>query len=232
MSQLEQKSMINPQIEESWKVALKDEFQKDYFIKLKEFLIEEKTKNIIYPPGPYIFNAFNTTPYSAVKVVLLGQDPYHGPGQAHGLCFSVPDRIPKPPSLINIFKEIQTDLGIPFPKGGNLENWAKQGVLLLNATLTVRAHQAGSHQKKGWEQFTDAAITSLSANCSGIVFLLWGAYAQAKVSIIDQSKHYILTAPHPSPLSVTRGFFGCKHFSKTNELLRMQGKSEINWSIE
>jgi uracil-DNA glycosylase len=223
---------INPQIEESWKEVLKDEFHQDYFVKLKEFLVVEKSKYIIYPSGPLIFNAFNTTPFDDVKVVLLGQDPYHGPGQAHGLCFSVPQGVQKPPSLINIFKEIQTDLGIPFPKGGNLEKWAKQGVLLLNATLTVRAHQAGSHQKKGWEQFTDAAITALSNNRTGLVFLLWGAYAQAKSAIIDQSKHFVLTAPHPSPLSVTRGFYGCKHFSKTNEILLSQGKSEIDWSIE
>jgi uracil-DNA glycosylase len=223
---------INPQIEESWKEVLIDEFHQDYFIKLKEFLVIEKAKNVVYPPGPSIFNAFNYTPFNDVKVVILGQDPYHGPGQAHGLCFSVPNGVQKPPSLVNIFKEIKTDLGIPLPKGGNLESWAKQGVLLLNATLTVRAHQAGSHQKKGWEQFTDAAITAISSKRSDVVFLLWGAYAQAKVSIINQAKHYVLTAPHPSPLSVTRGFFGCKHFSKTNDFLRSKGKAEINWRIE
>lgn len=232
MTLQEPNKTVNPQIEESWKEVLIGEFQQDYFAKLKEFLVDEKSKNVVYPPGPLIFNAFNFTPFNDVKVVLLGQDPYHGPGQAHGLCFSVPNGVQKPPSLINIFKEIQTDLGIPFPKTGNLEKWAKQGVLLLNTTLTVRAHQAGSHQKKGWEQFTDAAITAISRNRTGVVFLLWGAYAQAKVSIIDQTKHYVLTAPHPSPLSVTRGFFGCKHFSKTNELLRAQGKVEIDWSIE
>jgi len=232
MTTLIQNTPIKPQIEESWKEVLKDEFRQEYFTKLKEFLIEEKKKNVVYPPGSMIFNAFNFTPFNDVKVVLLGQDPYHGSGQAQGLCFSVPNGIQKPPSLINIFKEIQSDIGIPFPKGGNLESWAKQGVLLLNATLTVRAHQAGSHQKKGWEQFTDAAITAISKNKTGVVFLLWGAYAQAKVSIIDQTKHFVLTAPHPSPLSVTRGFFGCKHFSKTNEILRSLGKPEINWSIE
>lgn len=232
MTLQEPNKTVNPQIEESWKEILIGEFQQDYFAKLKQFLVDEKSKNVVYPPGSLIFNAFNFTPFNDVKVVLLGQDPYHGPGQAHGLCFSVPDGVQKPPSLINIFKEIQTDLGIPFPKNGNLEKWAKQGVLLLNATLTVRAHQAGSHQKKGWEQFTDAAITAISRNRTGVVFLLWGAYAQAKVSIIDQTKHFVLTAPHPSPLSVTRGFFGCKHFSKTNDLLRAQGKTEIDWSIE
>lgn len=232
MTLLSQNSSVNPQIEESWKIVLKDEFEKDYFLKLKEFLIEEKKKQTVYPPGPLIFNAFNFTPFDKVKVVLLGQDPYHGPGQAHGLCFSVPNGVQKPPSLINIFKEIQSDLGIPTPKGGNLEKWAKQGVLLLNATLTVRAHQAGTHQKKGWEQFTDAAISAISKGRNGVVFLLWGAYAQAKVSLIDQRRHYILMAPHPSPLSVTRGFYGCKHFSKTNELLRSQGITEIDWSIE
>jgi len=227
-----QNTSVNPQIEKSWKEVLMEQFQQEYFTKLKEFLVEEKKKNVVYPPGPMIFNAFNYTPFNDVKVVLLGQDPYHGPGQAHGLCFSVQNGVQKPPSLINIFKEIQSDIGIPYPKGGNLEKWAHQGVLLLNATLTVRAHQAGSHQKKGWEQFTDAAIVALSKKREGIVFLLWGAYAQAKASIIDQSKHFVLTAPHPSPLSVTRGFFGCKHFSKTNELLKKQGKSEIDWSIE
>ncbi|NVO10887.1 MAG: uracil-DNA glycosylase [Bacteroidales bacterium] len=223
---------MNPQMEESWKEALKDEFKQDYFANLKAFLVEEKKKHVVYPPGPMIFNAFNYTPFNDVKVVLLGQDPYHGPGQAHGLCFSVANGVQKPPSLINIFKEIQSDLGMPSPLNGNLEKWAKQGVLLLNATLTVRAHQAGSHQKKGWETFTDAAITAISGNKKGVVFLLWGAYAQAKVSIIDQTKHFVLTAPHPSPLSVTRGFFGCKHFSKTNEILRSQGKMEIDWSID
>lgn len=232
MTTIEQNSSINPQIEESWKNILKDEFQKDYFIKLKEFLIEEKKKQIVFPAGSLIFNAFNHTPFDKVKVVLLGQDPYHGPGQAHGLCFSVPNGIQQPPSLVNIFKEINSDLGIAIPKGGNLEKWANQGVLLLNATLTVRAHQAGSHQKRGWEQFTDAAISAISKERKGIVFLLWGAYAQAKVLLIDQSKHYILTAPHPSPLSVTRGFYGCKHFSKTNEILRKEGKTEIDWSVE
>lgn len=224
--------VINPVIEESWKVELGDEFKKDYFLKLKEFLVEEKKKFVIYPPGDKIFNAFNQTPFSKVKVVILGQDPYHGPGQAHGLCFSVPHGIAQPPSLVNIFKEINSDLGISMPKHGNLEKWAKNGVLLINATLTVRAHQAGSHQNKGWEQFTDAVIQNLSLKREGIVFLLWGAYAQAKSKLIDSSKHFILKAPHPSPLSVYRGFFGCKHFSETNKLLIGKGIGEIDWSLD
>lgn len=222
---------VNPQIEESWKAVLMDEFRKDYFVKLKEFLVEEKKHYTVYPPGSQIFSAFNLTPFHGVKVVLLGQDPYHGPGQAHGLCFSVPVGIPKPPSLINIFKELNDDLGIPTPNHGNLEKWAKQGVLLLNATLTVRANQAGSHQRQGWENFTDAAIMALSEKRTGLVFILWGAYAQAKAQIIDKSKHHILMGPHPSPLSVHRGFFGCKHFSKTNQLLTAMGKEPIDWSL-
>lgn len=223
---------INPTIEESWKNNLIDEFNKPYFIKLKSFLVSEKKSHTIFPPGKLIFNAFNTTPFNKVKVVILGQDPYHGHGQAHGLCFSVPIGIGLPPSLVNIFKEIQNDLGLPIPNHGNLEKWAKQGVLLLNATLTVRAHQAGSHQKMGWETFTDAAIQALSSNRSGLVFLLWGSYAQAKAQLIDETRHHILTAPHPSPLSVYRGFFGCKHFSKTNEILAKQGLETIDWRID
>jgi uracil-DNA glycosylase len=223
---------IKPQIEETWKNALLDEFQKDYFIKLKGFLIEEKKKYTVYPPGSQIFAAFNHTPFSSVKVVILGQDPYHGPGQAHGLCFSVPKGIPAPPSLQNIFKEINSDLGLPIPNHGNLEKWAKQGVLLLNATLTVRANQAGSHQNKGWETFTDAAIKALSDHHKGLVFILWGNYAQAKTHIIDTNKHFVLTAPHPSPLSASRGFFGCKHFSKANRLLTSIGKEPIDWSLD
>jgi uracil-DNA glycosylase len=225
-------TQINPQIEESWKKVLAEEFAKQYFSDLKSFLVQEKKGNIVYPPGNLIFNAFNTTPFHDVRVVILGQDPYHGTGQAHGLCFSVPKEVEPPPSLVNIFKEIQSDLGLPVPSHGNLEKWANQGVLLLNATLTVRAHQAGSHQKKGWEQFTDAAILSISQLKTGVVFLLWGAYSQAKAQIIDKSKHHILTAPHPSPLSVYRGFFGCKHFSKTNELLIKQGHKEIDWRLD
>lgn len=222
---------INPVIEGSWKQVLANEFNKEYFQSLKSFLIEERSKYRIFPPGSQIFNAFNHTPFQNVKVVILGQDPYHGPGQAHGLCFSVPEGIPQPPSLVNIFKEINSDLGLAIPKHGNLEKWAKQGVLLLNATLTVRAHQAGSHQNRGWEQFTDAAIMALSNGRQGIVFMLWGSYAQAKARIIDKTKHHILTAPHPSPLSVYRGFSGCKHFSKANQLLEEEGFSPIDWNL-
>lgn len=223
---------INPQIDESWKTALEDEFNKPYFQELKSFLVAEKSKHTVYPPGSRIFAAFDATPFDNVKVVILGQDPYHGAGQAHGLCFSVPKGVQKPPSLLNICKELNTDLGIPIAKHGNLEKWAKQGVLLLNATLTVRANMAGSHQNRGWETFTNAAIEKLSEQKSGLIFILWGAYAQAKEQIIDTSKHHILKAPHPSPLSVHRGFFGCKHFSKTNELLTKQGKTPIDWNFE
>ncbi len=222
---------VSAVIEESWKKILEEEFASDYFKKLKLFLLEEKKIHTIYPPGSLIFNAFNHTPFDKVKVVILGQDPYHGPGQAHGLCFSVNHGIPKPPSLQNIFKEIKNDLGIIPPKHGNLESWANQGVLLLNATLTVRANYAGSHQKKGWEIFTNKVITKLSENKEGLVFLLWGNYAHAKAELIDQTKHHILKSVHPSPLSASRGFFGCKHFSKTNELLKQQGKEEIKWAI-
>jgi len=224
-------SAVNPQIEESWKEVLASEFAAPCFTQLKAFLVEEKKQYRIYPPGSLIFNAFNSTPFQKVRVVVLGQDPYHGPGQAHGLCFSVPRGVPQPPSLVNIFKELHDDLGIPAPNHGNLEKWAGQGVLLLNATLTVRAHQAGSHQKRGWETFTDASLLALSKYRTGLVFLLWGAYAQAKGQLIDTSKHLVLKAPHPSPLSVHRGFFGCKHFSKTNDYLRHLGYPEIDWTI-
>lgn len=223
---------LNPAIEQSWKEVLKDEFNKEYFSKLKEFLVEEKKQSIVYPPGNLIFNAFNHTPFNQVKIVMLGQDPYHGPNQAHGLCFSVPKGVAVPPSLVNIFKEINSDLGLPIPLHGNLEKWAKQGVLLLNATLTVRAHQAGSHQKRGWEQFTDAAIVKLSEQRHNIIFMLWGAYAQAKANLIDNQKHHILMAPHPSPLSAHRGFFGCKHFSKANKILNDNAMGGIDWSID
>ncbi len=198
---------------------------------LKEFLIEERKKFIIYPPAGKIFASFNYTSFDDVKVVIIGQDPYHGPGQANGLCFSVGDGIPQPPSLQNIFKELHSDLGIPIPQTGNLEPWAKQGVLLLNATLTVRANQAGSHQKQGWENFTDTAIKALSEKRKGLIFLLWGKFAQAKEMLIDTSKHHVLKAPHPSPFSVHSGFYGCKHFSKTNEILRKENLSAINWDI-
>lgn len=223
---------VKPVIEESWHEVLKDEFQAPYFADLKAFLIEEKRKHKVFPPGSRIFAAFNHTPVDRVKVVLLGQDPYHGPGQAHGLCFSVNKGIRKPPSLINVFKEIHADLGIPIPSHGNLEKWAQQGVLLLNATLTVRARQAGSHQNRGWETFTNAAISALSERRDGLIFLLWGSYAQAKTDLIDVVRHHILKAPHPSPFSANRGFFGCRHFSKTNELLRSQGKEPIDWRLE
>jgi len=222
---------INPSIEESWKSALTNEFSADYFDRLKEFLVAERKQFTVYPAGPDIFNAFNLTPLPSVKVVILGQDPYHGPGQAHGLCFSVPDRVQPPPSLQNIFKEIRSDLGHPLPSTGNLSPWAKAGVLLLNATLTVRAGMAGSHQGKGWERFTDAAIRSVSENRAGIVFLLWGNYAQAKISLIDTQKHLVLMAPHPSPLSASRGFFGCKHFSQTNMYLISLGLPPVDWTL-
>jgi len=223
--------MITPTIEESWKKVLWDEFQQPYFAELKQFLLEEKRKYTVYPPGPMIFNAFNKTPFDKVKVVLIGQDPYHEPGQAHGLCFSVQDGVPHPKSLINIFKELHDDVGFVIPQSGNLEKWTEQGVFLLNATLTVRAHEAGSHQNHGWERFTDAAISKLSQHREGLVFLLWGNYAKQKEALIDTSKHYILSTVHPSPLSAHRGFFGCKHFSKTNEILRKLGKTEINWQL-
>ena len=222
---------VNPQIEESWKEVLASEFDKSYFMELKEFLTEEKAKYTVYPPGSKIFNAFQLTPFNQVKVVILGQDPYHGPGQAHGLCFSVPQGIVPPPSLVNIFKEIEKDLGIPIPGGGNLEKWAQQGVLLLNATLTVRANQPGSHQKRGWENFTHAVISKLSEKRVGLIFLLWGKFAQEKESLIDTNRHYILKAAHPSPFSAYNGFFGCRHFSKTNEILRKHGLEEINWDL-
>jgi uracil-DNA glycosylase len=222
---------VNPQIEESWKEVLASEFSKSYFMELKEFLTEEKAKYAVYPPGSKIFSAFQLTPFNQVKVVILGQDPYHGPGQAHGLCFSVPHGIIPPPSLVNIFKEIEKDTGIPIPSGGNLEKWARQGVLLLNATLTVRANQPGSHQKRGWENFTHAVISQLSEKRVGVIFLLWGKYAQEKEALIDTNRHYILKAAHPSPFSAYNGFFGCRHFSKTNEILRKHGLEEIDWNL-
>ena len=224
-------SEINPTIEKSWKEILKSEFSSQYFSELKEFLVEEKKKFRIYPPGNMIFNAFNKTPFDRVRVVLLGQDPYHGKGQAHGLCFSVPEGIPQPPSLVNIFKELKSDLGIPLPAHGNLEKWPSQGVLLLNAILTVRANQAGSHQNRGWEKFTDSVIHNISEKLTGVIFLLWGRYAQAKEVLIDSNKHYILKAAHPSPYSADNGFFGCKHFSMTNEILSRHGLDEIDWNI-
>jgi uracil-DNA glycosylase len=222
---------VNPVIDSSWLEVLKDEFNQDYFLGLKSFLLQERSKYRIFPPGSLIFNAFNLTPFDRVKVVILGQDPYHGNGQAHGLCFSVLDGVPKPPSLINIFKEIESDLGIQSPAHGNLTKWALQGVLLLNATLTVRENLAGSHQNHGWEKFTDTAIRELSARRNNLVFVLWGNFAIAKRSLIDDSKHMILTAAHPSPLSSHRGFFGCRHFSKINNYLALNGVQEIDWRL-
>jgi uracil-DNA glycosylase len=218
------------QIEDSWLEVLAPEFQKEYFAQLKDFLVKEKMHNQVFPKGDQIFAAYNHTPLTEVKVVVLGQDPYHGPGQAHGLCFSVPDGVKIPPSLRNIYKELIDDIGINPPANGNLTSWAKQGILLLNATLTVRAHQAGSHQKKGWEQFTDQSIRSVSDNLEHVVFLLWGAYAQKKEALIDTSKHLVLKSVHPSPLSAHRGFLGCKHFSKTNDYLIKHHKSAIDWN--
>jgi len=218
-----------PQIEESWLEALKDEFASSYFQELKDFLVKEKKDHRIFPPGPQIFSAFNLTPLTAVKVVILGQDPYHGRGQAHGLCFSVPEGVPLPPSLMNIYKEVERDVGIKMPKTGNLEKWAKQGVLLLNAILTVREGMAGSHQGKGWETFTNNVIRTISDLRAGVVFMLWGKYAQEKEQLIDTEKHFILKAPHPSPLSASRGFFGSRHFSQANQLLRQGGLEEIDW---
>ncbi len=224
---------IQPKIEESWKSALMEEFSRPYFSDLKKFLENEKnTGQIIYPPGSNIFSAFEKTPLEKVKVVILGQDPYHGTGQAHGLSFSVPHNHPIPRSLNNIFKELKDDLNIDIPSTGNLEKWAKQGVLLLNATLTVRANQPGSHQNKGWENFTDSVIREISARLNGVVFLLWGKFAQAKEVLIDTTKHFILKAPHPSPFSADRGFFGCRHFSRTNEILIREGKEAIDWSLD
>lgn len=216
-------------IEQSWKTQLQSEFTKDYFINLISFIREEYKTKKIFPPGKLIFNAFDLCPFHEVKVVIIGQDPYHGLGQAHGLCFSVLDDVRFPPSLRNIFKEIKQDIGIEIPTTGNLERWAKQGVLLLNATLTVRSGQAASHQKKGWETFTDKAIARLAEQREGIVFLLWGAYAQKKAEMIDPQKHLILKSVHPSPLSASRGFFGNHHFSKTNDYLKKNGKSTIQW---
>lgn len=220
-----------PVIESSWKVALEEEFRQEYFLSLKYFLLKEKAEFHIYPPGNQIFNAFNLTPFQKVKVVILGQDPYHGAGQAHGLCFSVTRGTPRPPSLLNIFREMETDTGIPAPAHGDLTGWAQQGVLLLNAILTVRENQAGSHQNHGWERFTDRAIRELSEKRDKLVFVLWGNYAIAKRQLIDSSRHLILTAAHPSPLSAHKGFFGCRHFSQINDFLSRNGLGEIDWRL-
>ncbi len=221
---------VNPRIEASWLQVLRPQFEAPYFAQLKEFLIAERQRYVCYPKGSDIFAAFDHTPFDKVKVVILGQDPYHEPGQAHGLCFSVQQGVAVPPSLVNIIKEVNSDLGINIPlTHGNLSHWADQGVLLLNATLTVRAHQAGSHQHHGWEQFTDAAIQALSQYRQGLVFLLWGSFAISKAQLIDRTKHYVFTAPHPSPLSAYRGFFGCRHFSQCNAILAKEGKEPIRW---
>jgi uracil-DNA glycosylase len=216
-------------IDDSWKSRLKEEFKKDYFLKLTEFVKNEYTVNTVYPPGGLIFNAFNLCPFDDVKAVIIGQDPYHGPGQAHGLCFSVKAGVSFPPSLINIFKEIEADTGIKPTRSGDLGRWANQGVLLLNATLTVRAHSAGSHQRKGWEEFTDTVIDILNREKENLVFFLWGAYAQKKGEAIDKTRHLVLESVHPSPLSAPRGFFGNKHFSRCNEYLKSHGIEPVNW---
>jgi len=224
---------MNVKIEASWKAALKNEFEQPYFYQIVNFLKEEKKQGrVIFPPGPQIFHAFDATPLDKVKVVILGQDPYHNPNQAHGLAFSVQKGVQPPPSLVNIYKEINTDIGAPIPAHGNLEKWAQQGVLLLNAALTVRAHEPMSHSKIGWHHFTNDVIRIVSAQKEHVVFLLWGAFAKSKQELIDTSKHLILTAAHPSPLSAFHGFFGCRHFSKTNSWLLSHNIAPIDWSIE
>jgi uracil-DNA glycosylase len=220
---------MDVKISTSWKTRLSDEFPKPYFEKLTSFVRQEYAAHTVYPPGKEIFRAFDVCDFDQVKVVIIGQDPYHGAGQANGLCFSVREGVTLPPSLLNIFKEIRQDLGKPIPTSGDLERWAHQGVLLLNATLTVRAATPGSHQNKGWESFTDEVIRKLSAERSNIVYLLWGAYAQKKGEIIDRNKNLVLMSPHPSPFSADRGFFGCKHFSKANAYLKGKGLDEIDW---
>lgn len=220
---------MDVRIDDSWKSRISGEFEKEYFIKLTEFVKNEYKSGAVYPPGGLIFNAFNLCHFESVKAVIIGQDPYHGPGQAHGLCFSVRDGVGFPPSLLNIFKEIDMDLGIKRPASGNLERWASQGVLLLNATLTVRADQAGSHQKKGWEQFTDSVISTLNREKENLVFFLWGAYAQKKGEAIDRTRHLVLESVHPSPLSASRGFFGNHHFSKCNAYLIEHGIVPVEW---
>ena len=220
---------MDVKIEPGWKSRLRPEFEKEYFIRLAGFVRDEYLKTAIYPPGSLIFNAFDVCPFEKVKAVIIGQDPYHGPGQAHGLCFSVREGVDFPPSLINIFKEIESDIRVPRPKSGDLTRWAKQGVLLLNATLTVRAHQAGSHQKKGWEEFTDYVIKVLNSEKMNLVFFLWGAYAQKKGESIDRSRHLVLESVHPSPLSASKGFFGNRHFSKCNDYLISHGAEPVDW---
>lgn len=222
---------MDVKIEASWKEVLKQEFSKPYFLQVVTHLKTEKaTGAVVYPPGPLIFHAFNCTPFNEVKVVILGQDPYHNPGQAHGLSFSVPDGVPAPPSLVNIYKELHSDIGMPIPKTGNLTRWTQQGVFLLNAILTVRANEPASHSKIGWMDFTDAVIRKLSAEKTGLVFLLWGKFAQEKQVLIDETKHTVLKAAHPSPFSADKGFFGCRHFSRANEALVKQGLEAIDWN--
>ena len=217
-------------LEQTWKDRLQDEFAEPYMAGLRRFLLDRKRSGaVIYPPGKQIFNALDSTPFDAVKVVILGQDPYHGPGQAHGLCFSVQENVPTPPSLVNIYKEIESDLGLQPPGHGNLQSWAEQGVLLLNAVLTVERGHASAHQGKGWERFTDRIVSELNAGRENLVFLLWGAYAMKKGAIIDRDRHFVLNAPHPSPLSAHRGFFGCRHFSKTNTWLEKHGMAPVSW---
>lgn len=221
---------MDVKIDPSWKTVLADQWQAPYFVQLTQFVRQEYATRQVFPPGRQIFAAFDTTPFDQVRVVILGQDPYHGPGQADGLCFSVADGIPFPPSLVNIFKEVHDDTGAPMPASGNLMRWAQQGVLLLNATLTVLAHQAGSHQGRGWEQFTDAAVAALATQRQGLVFMLWGNYAKQKGRFIDRTRHLVLTAAHPSPLSANRGgWFGCHHFSQANAYLQRQGLTPIEW---
>jgi len=221
--------IMDVKIEQSWKEALQNEFEKDYFVNLTAFVRSEYTSKLVFPEAKNIFAAFDSCPFDKVKVVIIGQDPYHNVGQAHGLCFSVNDGIDFPPSLLNIFKEIERDLQLPMPKSGNLSRWAEQGVLLLNATLTVEAHKAGSHQGKGWEVFTDAVIRALNEKREGIAYMLWGNFAQQKASVVDATRNLILKSVHPSPLSAYRGFIGCGHFSAANNYLRMNNKQEINW---
>ena len=217
------------QIEESWRERLQGEFDKPYFEQLTAFVRQEYMQRVVYPPAKLIFNAFNLCPFHRVKVVLIGQDPYHGPGQAQGLCFSVNEGVKFPPSLVNIFKELESDLGVPTPRSGSLEHWARQGVFLLNATLTVREHEAGSHQNRGWEEFTDAVIRCLATEREHLVFILWGSYAQRKGAFIDRGRHLVITSPHPSPLSAYHGFFGTKPFSRTNDYLVANGQEPIQW---
>jgi uracil-DNA glycosylase len=223
---------VSPRIGEDWKALLQEEFEAPYFEGLKDLLKKEKKEHTVYPPGDRIFAAFDHTSFSDVRVVILGQDPYHGPGQANGLCFSVFDGVQHPPSLVNILKELESDLGIPYPHSGDLSKWARQGVLLLNATLTVRKGEAGSHRGQGWERFTDAVVRKLSEEKSGLVFLLWGRQAQQKGEVVDPFEHHVLKAPHPSPFSAHKGFFGCRHFSKTNEILKEEGHEPIDWRLD